>query len=103
LIELAKYNSCQDKYQKHIQSFLERSRDIESWNAFALGLFNFDSQKTTAAPTEPASPRPRQQDPIYWKFEELEYSEFGKVCKVIDVSTDKIYTGKYFYPDKQNK
>lgn len=102
LIELAKHDSCQDEYQKRVQSFLQRSRDEESRNAFALGLLNFDSQKTTAAPTQPLSPG-ATQDPIYLPLEWLGSGEFGKVYKVIDVSTEDVSAGKYFYPDKKDK
>jgi hypothetical protein len=61
-----------------------------------------DSQQTTAAPSQPLPPRQRQA-PIYLPLEELGHGEFGIVHKVIDVSTETIYAGKYFYLDKRNK
>jgi hypothetical protein len=60
-----------------------------------------DSQQITAAPTQPPSLRARQ-DPIYLPLEELGRGEFRKVYKVIDVSTEDVYAGKYFYPGKRS-
>lgn len=97
-IELAKHDSCQDEYQKRVQSFLETSR-----NAIALNLLNIDSQQTTAAPSQPLSPSSLRQAPIYRRLEELGRGKFGKVYKVIDVSTGDTYAGKYFYPDTEDK
>jgi hypothetical protein len=101
-IELAKHNSCQDEYEKRVQSFLKKSRNEESRNEIAFSHLDMNSQENTAPPTRPLSPRPGQdtQDAIYLPVEELGHGRFAKVYKVIDVSTGHIYAGKYFYKSK---
>jgi hypothetical protein len=82
--------------KKRVKSFLEKSRNEESRSSIAFGRLNIDNQQTTAVPTQPLSPRPKQ-DPIYLPLEEgLGRSEFAKFRKVIDVSTGDTYASKYF-------
>lgn len=92
-VELAEHKPHGDEYRRRINSFLEESR-----NAIApFSLLGIYSQETTAAPTQPLSPTLR---PIYYMDEELGRGVFGRVHKVIDVSTGRIFAGKYFLQGK---
>jgi len=77
---IANHPNRETAYQERLDRYLEESRN-------ALGPINvlsINSQETTAAPTQPFSPRAL---PIYFKDELLGQGKFGKVYKAFDVST----------------
>lgn len=88
-IELPEHHSCRHEYSQRVRSYLEKSR-----NAIGpLDLLNIHSLQSTAAPTEPVSPR---QHPIYIMGNELGRGNFGRVYKAKNVSTGEIYAAKLF-------
>ena len=95
-IELANHDSCKDEYRKRVRSYLEASR-----NAIGpLDLLNIHSLQSTAAPTEPVSPRRR---PIYILGRELGRGDFGTVYKATNVSTGDAYAAKIFQGNRWNR
>lgn len=95
-VKLAECKTCEDKYGLHLNSYLEESRTaLPPFNM--LGIY---SQKTTAASTEPLSPRQRT---IYVKSEELGRGEFERVYRVNNVSTGLTFAGKTFLLDCQGE
>ncbi|KAK5141074.1 hypothetical protein LTR04_002730, partial [Oleoguttula sp. CCFEE 6159] len=82
-IKLAEHENCEPKYLEHVNTFLEERRTLEESGPAVshLDMLDIHSRNTTAAPSEPLSPR---QGPIYLLHEELGRGEFGRVYKVIN-------------------
>ncbi|KAK3079882.1 hypothetical protein LTS18_003688, partial [Coniosporium uncinatum] len=97
-IILANHKQCESEYLAHVDSFLEKRRTVEESGPAlpAFDMLDIRSQNTTVAPTALHSP---SQGRIYVLLEELGRGEFGRVCKVVDVTAGYIYAGKgFFYP-----
>lgn len=89
-VELASHETCKAEYNKNVEKFLQKGRtDLPS-----LDVLGIDSHTTTAQPSQPLTPR---QLPIYICERKLGSGSFGRVDKVIDVSTGAIHAGKTFY------
>lgn len=89
-VHLVDHRLCEDEYEAHIDNFTNTGRDALP----RLDLFAFRSHETSIAPSESLSPRQR---PIYLTESELGRGSFGRVCKVVDVSTGWEYAGKEFF------
>ena len=89
-VELASHSTCKAEYDKKVEGFLE-----DSCTALppldVLGIYN---HTTTAQPSQPLTPR---QSPIYIRERKLGSGSFGRVDKVVDVSTGTTYARKEFY------
>ena len=102
-VELAIHEIYKREYVENIDQFLEESRAALPKSRAALpplDVLSIYSDQTTAAPSEPLSPR---QPPIYLRDRVLGSGAFGRVNKVIDVSTGSIYAGKEFYRSYQQE
>ena len=95
-IKLAEHKTCKDGYGMRLNSYLEESRTALP----PFKMLGIHSQEATAAPTQPLSPGQR---PIYVKSDELGRGEFGRVYRVIDVSTGLTFAGKTFLLDCQGE
>ncbi|KAL8935150.1 MAG: hypothetical protein Q9211_004856 [Gyalolechia sp. 1 TL-2023] len=89
-VELASYQTCKAEYKKKLTSFLERS----STALPPVDKLGIDSYATTAQPSQASTPK---QLPIYISERELGRGSFGRVDKVIDVSTGARYARKEFF------
>ncbi|KAL9606105.1 MAG: hypothetical protein Q9179_000731 [Wetmoreana sp. 5 TL-2023] len=89
-VELASHGTCKAEYDKKIEEFLKSSRTALP----PLGVLGIDSYTTTAQPSQALTPR---QLPIYISEQELGSGSFGRVDKVINVSTGAIFARKIFY------
>lgn len=97
-IQLSEHKTCEAQYFANIDSvFAERKRSQESELTSPVHNLRVRSRTTSTVLSEAATPR---QGPIYLLREVLGQGTFGKVYKVVDVSTGEFYAGKTFYrPD----
>ncbi|EEQ92247.1 hypothetical protein RJZ56_005907 [Blastomyces dermatitidis] len=84
-ITLPSHASCQSQYKANVDAYVKASQD----SVLSLGGLNMPSQD----PTRPRSPI---NDPIYFPAETIGHGSFGKVYKVLDVSTGRDYASKRF-------
>ena len=88
-IEQPRHTRCQTEFQNNVRLFLSESR-----NAIGpLDLLDINSLDSTALPTPKEA---LKQLAIYIQDEELGRGQFGTVYKSVDVSTGRVYAGKYF-------
>ena len=100
-IQLGKHDSCEAQYFANVDSaFPQRRRPEESGLTSPMHKLNVRSQNTSAALSEAVTPR---QGPIYLLHESLGHGAFGRVYKVVDVSTGHSYAGKSFYTPDWNR
>ncbi len=95
-VELASHNTCKAEYDKKVEDFLKDSRTPLP-PLVMLGIY---SHATTAQPSQPLTPR---QYPIYICEQKLGSGSFGRVDKVIDVSSGAIYARRKFYEPQWGK
>lgn len=92
----ATHYNCEAEYHQRVDLYLKESR-----NALGpIGLLNIQSQETTAAPTQPHSPR---ELPIYYDDGRIGEGSFGRVSRVFDVSTGMVYASKEFVTGRWNR
>ncbi|KAI4228462.1 MAG: hypothetical protein L6R40_008127 [Gallowayella cf. fulva] len=89
-LELASHKTCKAEYDKEVKKFLKQSSTALP-PVDGLGI---DSYTTTAQPSQASTPRPL---PVYVSERGLGRGSFGRVDRVIDVSTGAIYARKEFY------
>lgn len=109
-IVLATHDTCPVEYDKKVDEFLEFSRTpdppIGSSGGDSLLVktardWNINSNLTDLAPSQSESPRKR---PVYISEGNVGKGSFGKVDRVIDVSTGAIYARKTFFdPGKRER
>ena len=88
-VELASHETCKAEYDKNVKEFLENSRmDLPP-----LNILGMESHITIVQPSQPLTPR---QLPIYISERNLGSGSFGKVDKVVNVSTGATYARKEF-------
>ncbi|KAL8900705.1 MAG: hypothetical protein Q9207_005572 [Kuettlingeria erythrocarpa] len=95
-VQLASHKTCKAEYDKKVKEFLEESSTALP-PVDGLGI---DSYTTTAQPSQASTPR---QLPVYISERELGRGSFGRVDRVIDVSTAAIYARKEFYEPQWGK
>ncbi|KAL9015349.1 MAG: hypothetical protein Q9173_000040 [Seirophora scorigena] len=95
-VELASHKTCEAEYNKKVTKFLEQS-SMALPPVDGLGI---DSCTTTAQPSQASPPR---QLPVYISERELGRGSFGRVDRVIDVSTGAMYARKEFYEPQWGK
>lgn len=95
-VELASHETCKAEYDKKVKDFLEQSSTALP-PVDGLGI---DSYMTTAQPSQASTPR---QLPVYISERELGRGSFGRVDRVIDVSTGGMYARKEFYEPQWGK
>ena len=88
-IVLASHKTCWAEYCNNLESFLDEYRAALP----PLGALGIDSYTTTARPSGTLTPK---RLPIYIRERELGSGTFGRVGKVIDVSTGATYARKEF-------
>ncbi|KAL9029909.1 MAG: hypothetical protein Q9196_001912 [Gyalolechia fulgens] len=89
-VELASHQTCKAEYEEKLTSFLKRS----STALPPVDRLGIDSYTTTAQPSQASTPK---QLPVYISERELGRGSFGRVDKVIDVSTGARYARKEFF------
>ena len=89
-VELAGHETCKAEHDEEVEKFLRRSGSALP----PLDVLGIHSHTTTAQPSQPLTPR---QFPIYIREGNLGSGSFGRVDKVIDVSTSAVYARKEFY------
>ncbi|MCJ1249960.1 hypothetical protein MMC30_007186 [Trapelia coarctata] len=89
-VKIANHAGSEIKYQELVEAYLRESKNAP----VPFNHLNIDSQNTTAAPTEPESPK---QLPVYYKDKILGQGEFGTVHRAFDVSTGFVYACKEFF------
>ena len=94
--ELASHETYKAEYDKNVKKFLNHSRTADP----PLGVLSIDSYTTTVMPSQCLTPGQR---PIYIHEEELGRGSFGRVDRVVNVSTGAIYAHKEFYEPKWRK
>lgn len=95
-VELASHKTCKAGYNKKVKKFLEQSSTALP-PVDGLGI---DSYTTTVQPSQASTPR---QLPVYISERELGRGSFGRVDRVMDVSTGAIYARKEFYEPQWGK
>lgn len=88
-LTLATHPSCEAAYQERLDLYLDESHH----SLGPINMLSLHSQETTAAPTQPVSPR---KLPIYYK-DGLLGRDFGEVYRALDVSTGLVYAAKEFF------
>ena len=100
-ILLATHDRCEAQYLANVDSVFPKRRKLEeSGLTTPMRSLNVRSQNTSGALSEAVTPR---QGPIYLLHESLGHGAFGKVYKVVDVSTGHPYAGKSFYRPDWNR
>lgn len=89
-VELASHDACSVDFEENVERFLEATRTVVP----ALDVLGIYSHTTTAQPSQALTPRGRS---IYIFGQTLGSGSFGRVEKVIDVSTGSTYARKQFY------
>ncbi|KAL8904664.1 MAG: hypothetical protein Q9207_003113 [Kuettlingeria erythrocarpa] len=89
-VEFASHQTCEAEYEENATKFLELSRTADP----PLGGLGIDSYTTEVAPSQSRTPGQR---PIYIHEEPLGKGSFGKVDRVINVSTGAVYAHKTFH------
>ncbi|PGH06409.1 serine/threonine protein kinase [Blastomyces parvus] len=82
-LTLPRHDSCQSQYRANVVAYVEASQN----SVLGLGGLNMPSRD----PTRPLSPI---NDPIYFPVRFIGGGAFGKVYKVLDVSTGRAYASK---------
>ena len=95
-VELASHETCKAEYDKRVKEFLDRKSETLPL-VDGLGI---DSYTTTAQPSQASTPK---QLPVYISERELGHGSFGRVDRVIDVSTGAIYARKGFHEPQRGK
>ena len=99
-IQLAKHKTCESNYLANVDSVLRDMRETEEGPGegpkdtgltFPLNMLNVSSQDTTAVPSTATTPR---EVPIHLILESIGRGEFGRVYKVVNVSTGDFLAGK---------
>ena len=94
-IQLGEHEHCEAQYFAKIDLlFPQRTRAAESGLTSRMQKVKVQSQSTSVAPSGAQTPR---RGPIYLLQEELGQGGFGKVYKVVDVSSGESYAGKAFF------
>ncbi len=87
---LASHRTCEAKYNEKVDEFLKLSQTTGP----PLGGLSIESHITEVAPSQSRTPGQR---PIYIRAGLLGEGSFGRVKRVIDVSTGAIYARKTFH------
>ncbi|KAL9028236.1 MAG: hypothetical protein Q9196_003370 [Gyalolechia fulgens] len=95
-VELASHQTCKAEYDEKVKEFVEQS----STALPPVNGLGIDSYATTAQPSQASTPK---QLPVYINEQELGRGSFGRVDKVIDVSTGARYARKEFYEPRWGK
>ncbi|KAL8816167.1 MAG: hypothetical protein Q9223_004776 [Gallowayella weberi] len=95
-VELASHETCKAKYDEKVEDFLRR----KSGTLPSVDGLGIDSYTTTAQTSQASTPK---QLPIYISERELGHGSFGRVDRVIDVSTGVVYARKEFYEPRWGK
>ncbi|MDI1488801.1 MAG: hypothetical protein OHK93_008077 [Ramalina farinacea] len=95
-VELASHETYKAEYNENVEKFLNHSRTADP----PLGVLSINSYLTTVIPSQSLTPGQR---PIYIHEEELGRGSFGRVDRVVNVSTGAIYAHKEFYEPKWEK
>lgn len=88
--ELASHRTCEAEYNKYVDEFLKLSQTTDP----PLGGLSIESHTTEVAPSQSRTPGQR---PIYIRAGLLGEGSFGRVNRVVDVSTGAIYARKTFH------
>ncbi|KAI9780819.1 MAG: hypothetical protein M1816_002655 [Peltula sp. TS41687] len=89
-LDVPETKTCRAQYHEHLHAYLEaRQKALPCFDV--LGIH---SQASTAAPSEPQTPRQR---PIYHYACQLGSGSFGTVHKVLNVSTGDVHAAKTFH------
>lgn len=91
-IEVPNHEDCSE-YRNNLDDFLRKGRG----RVLTLNALGIDTIKETRI-SRPSSSKAKEppKGPVYLRIEEIGRGTFGEVCRVINVSTGKVYARKKF-------